>query len=74
MNIIVIVSGGIAAYKSLDLVRKLKKDGHDIKVIMTENATKFVTELSFQTLSSNYVYTDTFIEQNKKRDTAHKFK
>ena len=66
MNIIVIVSGGIAAYKSLDLVRKLKKDGHNIKVIMTENATKFVTELSFQTLSSNYVYTDTFVEQNKK--------
>ncbi|MBU0278289.1 MULTISPECIES: bifunctional phosphopantothenoylcysteine decarboxylase/phosphopantothenate--cysteine ligase CoaBC [unclassified Gemella] len=66
MNILHIVSGGIAAYKSLDLVSKLTKSGHNVKIVMTENAAKFVTELSFQTISKNFVYTDTFIEKNEK--------
>lgn len=65
MNILHIVSGGIAAYKSVDLVSKLTKGGHNVKVVMTKNATKFVTELTFQTLTKNPVYTDTFIEENK---------
>lgn len=66
MNILLIVSGGIAAYKSIDIVSKLSKDRHDVRVVLTENATKFVTELTFQTISKNEVYTDTFEEVNKK--------
>lgn len=56
------VTGGIAAYKALDIVSSLKKNNIDVKVIMTENATEFVTALSFQALSSNEVITDMFKE------------
>lgn len=66
MNILLIVSGGIAAYKSLDIVSNLKKSGHNVKVVMTKNSTKFVTELAFQTISKNKVYTDTFDELDEK--------
>lgn len=66
MNILLIVSGGIAAYKSLDIVSNLKKSGHSVKVVMTKNSTKFVTELAFQTISKNRVYTDTFDELDEK--------
>ncbi|MBF0715736.1 bifunctional phosphopantothenoylcysteine decarboxylase/phosphopantothenate--cysteine ligase CoaBC [Gemelliphila palaticanis] len=66
MNILLIVSGGIAAYKSLDIVSNLKKSGHNVKVVMTKNSTKFVTELAFQTISKNKVYTDTFEELDEK--------
>lgn len=63
MNILQIVSGGIAAYKAVDITSALKKEGHDVKVVLTENAKEFITELTFQTISKNYVYTDTFIEK-----------
>ena len=53
MNVLLIVSGGIAAYKSIDLSSSLVKKGHDVKVVLTENAKKFVTELPFQTLTKN---------------------
>jgi len=56
------VSGGIAAYKALDIVSKLTKHDIDVRVIMTESATKFVTPLSFQSLSQNMVVTDMFAE------------
>jgi len=56
------VTGGIAAYKALDLVSKLKKKNIDVHVIMTESATKFVTPLSFQSLSQNPVVVDMFAE------------
>lgn len=56
------VTGGIAAYKALDIVSSLKKNNIDVKVIMTEHAAEFVTPLSFQALSSNEVATDMFIE------------
>ncbi|KRQ86922.1 Coenzyme A biosynthesis bifunctional protein CoaBC [Caloramator mitchellensis] len=56
------VSGGIAAYKALDLVSKLKKKDIDVHVIMTDSATKFVTPLSFQSLSQNQVIVDMFAE------------
>ncbi|MDO5036888.1 MAG: bifunctional phosphopantothenoylcysteine decarboxylase/phosphopantothenate--cysteine ligase CoaBC [Tissierellia bacterium] len=59
-NILLGVTGGIAAYKSLDLVSRLKKAGAQVKVVMTEAATAFVTPLSFQTLSENVVYKDMF--------------
>lgn len=56
------VSGGIAVYKVLDIISRLKKDDYDIHVIMTESAAKFVSPLSFQSLSQNLVITDMFAE------------
>ena len=56
------VTGGIAAYKALEVVSKLKKQDLDVNVIMTNSATKFVTPLSFQSLSQNMVVTDMFAE------------
>lgn len=56
------VSGGIAVYKALDIVSLLKKKDIDVRVIMTDSATKFVTPLSFQSLSQNMVVTDMFAE------------
>ena len=56
------VSGGIAAYKALDVVSALRKKDIDVRVIMTESATKFVTPLPFQSLSQNMVVTDMFAE------------
>ena len=62
MNILLIVSGGIAAYKSIDLCSSLVKQGNDVKVILTKNAENFVTQLPFQTLTKNRVYTSAFEE------------
>lgn len=59
-NIVVGITGSIAAYKSAYLVSKLKQQGANIDVIMTENATKFITPLTFQTLSQNKVHVDMF--------------
>lgn len=59
-HIVIGVTGGIAAYKALDVVSGLRKLGYTINVIMTKNACEFVNPLSFQTLSNNYVITDTF--------------
>src|SRR3989339_771371 len=59
-NIIVGICGGIAAYKTCDLVSKLSQAGAEVNVIMTKNACEFVTPLTFQTLSGRPVYTDMF--------------
>jgi len=59
-TVLVGVSGGIAAYKACELVSLLRKRNYNVKVVMTENATKFVAPLSFETLSKNAVITDTF--------------
>lgn len=64
MNFLHIVSGGIAVYKAVDITRELYKLGHDVRVVMTENSKKFVTDLTFQTISKNPIYTDTFLEQD----------
>ncbi|WP_440027805.1 bifunctional phosphopantothenoylcysteine decarboxylase/phosphopantothenate--cysteine ligase CoaBC [Chromobacterium amazonense] len=52
------ISGGIAAYKSAELTRLLVKAGHQVEVVMTESATRFVTPATFQALSGHTVYTD----------------
>jgi len=57
-NIIVGVSGGIAAYKSAELVRLLRKAGARVKVIMTRGATEFITPLTLQALSGEAVHTE----------------
>ena len=54
------VSGGIAAYKAAELASRLKKAGARVKVIMTENATKFISPLTFESLTGNKCFTDTF--------------
>ena len=59
-HIVLGVTGGIAAYKSAELVSRLRHMGADVHVIMTRNATEFVSPLTFQTLSANQVVTDTF--------------
>ncbi len=60
-SVVLGVTGGIAAYKSCEIVSRLVKLGVNVDVIMTENAQKFVTPLTFETLSKNAVVTDTFM-------------
>ena len=59
-NIVLGVTGGIAAYKSAEVVSRLRHLGANVHVIMTKNATEFVVPLTFRTLSANPVVTDTF--------------
>lgn len=59
-NILLGVTGGIASYKVVDLCSKLIKKGANLKIIMTEGATKFVTPLTFETMGRCKVYTDIF--------------
>lgn len=61
-TIVVGVTGGIAAYKACDVVSKLKKLGANIHVIMTKSAKEFVSPMTFQTLSNNFVIDDMFEE------------
>ncbi len=63
-NILLAVTGGIAAYKAIDLTSKLTQGGYDVRVMLTEHAQQFVTPLSFQAISRNAVYTNTFLEEN----------
>lgn len=58
LRILLAVSGGIAAYKSAELVRLLRKDGADVRVVMTQSAQAFVSPLTFQALSGNPVHTE----------------
>src|SRR5699024_2461926 len=58
------VTGGIAVYKACDLASKLTQQGADVRVMMTAGATKFVSPLTFQALTRNDVYTDTFDEKD----------
>ena len=59
-KILLIICGGIAAYKSLELIRLFKKKGAFVKTILTKNANKFVTPLSVTSLSQEKVYSDLF--------------
>ncbi len=59
-EIVLGVTGGIAAYKSAEIVSRLRHMGANVHVIMTRNATEFISPLTFQTLSANPVVTDTF--------------
>lgn len=69
-KIVVGVCGGIAAYKVVDLVSRLRKLGADIQVIMTKNACQFVTPLTFRSLSNNPVITDMW-DEPKEWDVQH---
>lgn len=69
-NILLCVTGGIAGYKSANIVSKLKKKGYEVKVVMTENATKIITPLTMETLSRNKVYIDMW-DTNRSYEVEH---
>jgi len=69
-NIVIGVSGGVAVYKVVDVVSRLRKLCANINVIMTKSATEFVQPLTFQSLSQNYVITDMF-DEPKTWDVEH---
>jgi phosphopantothenoylcysteine decarboxylase/phosphopantothenoylcysteine decarboxylase/phosphopantothenate--cysteine ligase len=61
-NIVLGVTGSIAAYKAADIANRLTKDGHAVNVVMTENAREFIAPLTFSTLTKRPVYTDSFAD------------
>ncbi len=65
-KVLLCVTGGIAVYKAAALTSKLTQAGAEVKVILSESAAKFVTPLTFQALSRNDVYIDTFDEKDSK--------
>jgi phosphopantothenoylcysteine decarboxylase / phosphopantothenate---cysteine ligase len=69
-NILLCVTGGIAVFKAAAITSQLRQLDYNVRVLMTESAQKFVTPLTFQTLSRNHVYTDTFDEKDP-RGVAH---
>ncbi len=71
-NILVGVTGGIAAYKAAELVSLLGKQGHAVRCVMTQAAQQFITPLTLQTLSGNPVYTDGFsLTENPEWQVEH---
>jgi len=64
-KILLIICGGIAAYKSLEIIRILRKNGSSVKTILTKNAKNFITPLSVASLSQEKVYTDLFNSYNE---------
>ena len=64
-KILLIICGGIAAYKSLEVIRLLRKSGSSVKTILTKNAKNFITPLSVASLSQEKVYTDLFNSDNE---------
>ena len=64
-KILVVIGGGISAYKSLDLIRLLKKDNFDIKIVLTKSGKQFVTPLSLVSLSGGKVYENLFDVENE---------
>lgn len=69
-RILLIIGGGIAAYKCLDLIRRLRERGYGVRVVMTAAAQQFVTPLSVGALSNDRVFTDLF-DLNDEREIGH---
>src|SRR5574344_1876637 len=63
-NILLGITGGIAAYKICELIRMYKKQGANVQIVATENALNFVTKLTLQTLSKNEIAVDEFHVKN----------
>ena len=77
MRVALGVSGGVAAYKAAELVRRLQQEGIDVQVVMTRSAQEFITPLTFAALTGQKVITDLFggesaRRQCGKRDRAHR--
>jgi len=69
-RILLIISGGIAAYKSLDLIRRLRERGASVRPVMTSGAQEFVTPLAVGALAADHVFTDLFSRQDE-QDVGH---
>ncbi|MBN9289526.1 MAG: bifunctional phosphopantothenoylcysteine decarboxylase/phosphopantothenate synthase, partial [Hyphomicrobium denitrificans] len=69
-RILLIIGGGIAAYKCLDLIRRLRERGHIVRVVMTKAAQQFVTPLSVAALTNERVFTDLF-DLDDEREIGH---
>lgn len=69
-RILLIISGGIAAYKSLDLIRRLRERGATVRPVMSRAAQEFVTPLAVGALSASHVYTDLFSREDE-QDVGH---
>lgn len=69
-HIVIGISGGIAAYKSMHLIRLFKKSDYEVRVTATRNALQFVTPLTIETLSQNRLYTDMF-DPNRTLEVEH---
>ncbi|MGE4351931.1 MAG: bifunctional phosphopantothenoylcysteine decarboxylase/phosphopantothenate--cysteine ligase CoaBC [Bdellovibrionales bacterium] len=66
-RILLVISGGIAAYKSLDLIRKFKEEGATVRCVLTQSATQFVTPLSVSALSGEPVFTSLFSLESEQK-------
>ncbi len=64
-KILLVICGGIAAYKSLELIRIFKKNNYQVKTILSKGAMEFITPLSVSSLSNEKVYTDLFDFKNE---------
>ena len=69
-KILIIIGGGIAAYKSLDLIRLLKKNNNEVKTILTNSGKQFVTPLSITTLTKSKTFEDIF-DTNSEAEIDH---
>lgn len=69
-RILLIISGGIAAYKSLDLIRRLRERGASVRPVMTRAAQEFITPLAVGALSASHVYSDLFSREDE-QDVGH---
>ena len=69
-RVLLVIGGGIAAYKSLDLIRRLRERGAAVRCVMTAAAQEFVTQLSVGALSADHVFTDLFDRQDE-HDVGH---
>ena len=69
-KILIVVGGGISAYKALDLIRLLKKNNVDVKTIITKSGKEFVTPLSITTLTKNKTFEDIF-DKNSETEIDH---
>jgi phosphopantothenoylcysteine decarboxylase/phosphopantothenate--cysteine ligase len=69
-RILLVIGGGIAAYKCLDLIRRLRERGHQVRVVMTRAATEFITPLSVGALTNDRVFTDLF-DLDDEREIGH---
>lgn len=70
LKVVVGVTGGIAAYKTCALVSRLRRTGADVRVVMTQHATEFVSPLTFETLSNNRVVSDMF-DRDREWEVEH---
>tara|TARA_B100000963_G_scaffold64044_1_gene51968 strand:+ start:2716 stop:3906 length:1191 start_codon:yes stop_codon:yes gene_type:complete len=69
-NILLCVTGGIAAYKSAEIIRLFKKDGADVRVVMTDSSKEFITPLTLQALSGNTIH-DSLLDEKAESSMGH---